>query len=1801
MSFTASIEVNENKYAEQVRARSLSILNNYVDGIKNNVNVHASINSLAEQISHDYSERIPIELIQNAYDAQRGSIGSKDIHIELDIDEGEFGTLYIANRGTPFTEENFIAICEIAQSSKSPDESIGNKGIGFRSVLQICDSPQIYSMEQKNHALDYFNGFCFSFANNQELKSLLEDSNQVQYYERASKEVSKYSLPVPLKKQNSKIRKFASARYATLIALPMNKYSATEEILNQLKSQLVECDVPILLFLDELDKLIVKTGPELKDCYELVRKAENFELNFSSTEDSAQLVDLGEFGSYLLFTAGLNSQKLHCSIEESIERSLLRESWHDWKGKAYVSIAVPLMEMENQKFRYYNFLPMGVDAQSPINGHLNAPFYTDANRKMVKRDIPLNRFFVEEAVELSVRSILALVEKYKAERNPIVDLENSFIDLLCWQGEFVVDKSYENLLEDTFKAYELELTEVDIFPVDNSSEPKLSRLSTIYSWDDSSLLLLKRKSILKYTDAHLLKEKISHERQQRLHDFSCYFVKAGTTPSEKILPTWFEALAEGLHKEEAKLHKWDLYYEDLAFLFKDIENPQKYLNGRKILLTEGYILRKYFLNEQKARQEKKPLVYFRGVQGITDETKINVPSKLQRYFSFMHPNLNWRKLKKNENRESHFFLEKNQIIKKYEAIELLKNIKQVMSTTGSDNVRSAALTWVFNLLRNTTYNQNPKLNELNLYVPSREGKWIPATQAFFSQDWETSCGSDLEKLIKECGPQSEDVNSIKKSLIKAPKIWFTSVRDIELWKKFLIEIGVRDGLHPQQIKTDFMREGNGNSFSAAVLVNQLGLTELDRKAYLREAKSYDLDIRNPRTLHSFVSSFYELPGQKNYGDFSFEARKIYARLLVKTFQSWSPETLITVLRGQGGASHMRYNWPTPCLAFLKERNWLPVHGNKSVFKRPLDSWYYPASDKRRPNFIPFIPDTVAIEITRHSLEKKFQEFLGMHIWNCDSECLDQVRLLAEVFPTISTSRHDVFRHEYREVWSQLLAENEYIGSFPNEFPLVLEHEGSLISKTVFECSEDARTFIFKDESSEVSMDVLDELDCYQLTISKVANAKRLKVLCSLTQIPFKRADDMKIRVFINGQSFSESLNTQHFLDTVGYWFKEFLALAVYAKAPLENMKTPKKREELMADLQRLRFISTSDLVVTVDNQRVSVPRSFTKAFPYATDRGVYLIIDEELTSLSVEYILDATIPAICNLLRVNILKDSLGLALYKLKDQRGSLSSQVDLKAEELSELFNLKESTVREVIDGIRSDNALLWQKLKPVLCYFSEDYIERQELGGKGIKEHLSIVLPESVLETFNTIKDIEDVILRAENCYVVRDVLNLDFARFNEVLQSLGSSYQIDCKLEEHQRYLSSYKESYREEILEPIRRHFYHFYLAKEDLFLYISLRTLESLNIRKEWGTYYSSINDELMREVLHDWYISYDIDDSSLWEPPTLKETRNRNRFLAQEFQKTFKDILGCWALENSFSIPEWTISTSKFAVWDILDNQAAADFDLLEFSTISEWLKQNGSWPEGMLASEQLYDWGLSMEQLSLFTDRDAFLKTERERERSSIVVDGEMVLAKEENYTELAKSIKDKISPDFLKTSKRTKNLNELKIISSKPNQNTLPMSSRKGKSFKSNPTTTKAIGFIGEIIAFEWLKANYVECTENSWCSGYRNQVLGGIQGNDGLGYDFNIKQKSQEYFFEVKATIEGVGAFNQIEMGETEIRKAQECASENKKLYRILFITNVNDSEMRQIHVLTNPFSREGIKNYRTVGTGIRYRFSINSLN
>lgn len=107
---------------------------------------------IEEQANHEesirtggYANRTLLELVQNAADAlageDAGGTGEGRVEIVLDAPSS---TLYCANSGRPFSKSGITAVTMAYLSGKRGDE-IGRFGLGFKSVLAVCDAPQILS------------------------------------------------------------------------------------------------------------------------------------------------------------------------------------------------------------------------------------------------------------------------------------------------------------------------------------------------------------------------------------------------------------------------------------------------------------------------------------------------------------------------------------------------------------------------------------------------------------------------------------------------------------------------------------------------------------------------------------------------------------------------------------------------------------------------------------------------------------------------------------------------------------------------------------------------------------------------------------------------------------------------------------------------------------------------------------------------------------------------------------------------------------------------------------------------------------------------------------------------------------------------------------------------------------------------------------------------------------------------------------------------------------------------------------------------------------------------------------------------------------------------------------------------------------------------------------------------------------------------------------------------------------------------------------------------------------------------
>lgn len=113
------------------------INNSFIAEAKNSPALLADMAAMEKYMSESYSGRIIVELLQNADDAH-----SSRVYItERD------GNVIFANNGRPFNDTDVMAISRSGASEKKRGETIGYRGIGFKSTSFLSSEIIIYSNE----------------------------------------------------------------------------------------------------------------------------------------------------------------------------------------------------------------------------------------------------------------------------------------------------------------------------------------------------------------------------------------------------------------------------------------------------------------------------------------------------------------------------------------------------------------------------------------------------------------------------------------------------------------------------------------------------------------------------------------------------------------------------------------------------------------------------------------------------------------------------------------------------------------------------------------------------------------------------------------------------------------------------------------------------------------------------------------------------------------------------------------------------------------------------------------------------------------------------------------------------------------------------------------------------------------------------------------------------------------------------------------------------------------------------------------------------------------------------------------------------------------------------------------------------------------------------------------------------------------------------------------------------------------------------------------------------------------------
>lgn len=310
---------------------------------RNEFDRYISDSKKEKNVVQEYQGRELLELIQNAEDECKDREGILMITLKENI-------LTIENSGKPFDYKGVLSLMTANYSPKDSNSYIGNKGLGFRSVLSWSKNISIFSDKISVK---------FSCETADEFQKKLEaDVKNFEDYQ-----FDRFSLPIFSAPKVDIDYISPSKGMDTLIRLECKEevLDRTNGILDQLRS----INGKELLFLKNIGKIIVVINDEKRKIYEIVDDEINL-LNEKGLMCKTSYVSLNndDVCEYRIYQNEGNLKFLNIDNEEENKKYL-------------ISLAIPVNNAPIEK-KLYSFFRTNID--SPFNFILNATLELTQNR-----------------------------------------------------------------------------------------------------------------------------------------------------------------------------------------------------------------------------------------------------------------------------------------------------------------------------------------------------------------------------------------------------------------------------------------------------------------------------------------------------------------------------------------------------------------------------------------------------------------------------------------------------------------------------------------------------------------------------------------------------------------------------------------------------------------------------------------------------------------------------------------------------------------------------------------------------------------------------------------------------------------------------------------------------------------------------------------------------------------------------------------------------------------------------------------------------------------------------------------------------------------------------------------------------------------------------------------------------------------------------------------------------------------------------------------------------------------------------
>ena len=768
---------------QEIAAHSLGEIRSFLEELKHGTRKYRTIASLSGQIAEAYRGRCVLELLQNAHDALADGQGGDPGLITFVLETAPEPVLLIANSGRAFEHKDFKGLCRLGQSPKDPNRSVGNKGLGFHSVLEVATAPEIWSIG----ATDGSPAFVFRFdpvvreriaealaklaANGLGTRSPFDASERLvdwtddqlrRYLDRLRDEgldgadeamayLSPYDVPLLIEGGRGVVDELLGKGHVTVVRLPLDGGRAGEarDALLSVRAQLEGLvDVSTALFLPRLRTLVVTIDGETTVVRRTVHSDEAFgkgdrsrrqRVRIARSDASGETEPAGRFLVWTRMIGGDEDRKGATRIHNAVQH--LPNKWPE-VNSVQVGVAVREGE-ESPDGRFVIFLP--TEMATGTGAHINAPFFGSLDRRRIQFDDEYNRLLLDCVLDLSLDVIA-----YLASRESVATSGCAIVDILSTAAD--IGDTGEDMLSLLRERAASRGTPLDGWSLVLCDEgwavPTVGRMMPEVV-DGLAIDAETLRGAAKFSV-------VSRSLDGRGFEVKALLERLDGSPAP-LAAEWVRTVEEmAVRVRSGEIDAtWDGYLTALIEVL-----PRCLVRAARAGVEDALASAK-FLPDQDGRlvsADGPARVFFQPVIGMDDAAELveTVPHSLKHRIAFIHGDVRTHEEgSRRRSTEVHKFLE-GRFARGFRRDEILRDVVLAMvpPTPASFGSAEAALCaellgWTLGLLGEEPPQALVALLK-DLPVACGDG-WRPAREASFGSGWPGRSGKDLQMLCEELG------------------------------------------------------------------------------------------------------------------------------------------------------------------------------------------------------------------------------------------------------------------------------------------------------------------------------------------------------------------------------------------------------------------------------------------------------------------------------------------------------------------------------------------------------------------------------------------------------------------------------------------------------------------------------------------------------------------------------------------------------------------------------------------------------------------------------------------------------------------------------------------------------------------------------------------------------------------------------------------------------------------------------------------------------------------------------------------